>query len=132
MKILKKIIIIFLLIITFFSVSMRIMGFAPYSITTQSMEPVMSVNDLVYVNPVDFKMLNTGDIITYASEDGVTVTHRIVSIDKEKETVRTKGDNNEYPDALSVKKEQIIGKVIFSVPGIGIVTNTINSIKSKL
>ena len=125
MKLIKRVIILVLLILVIGSVSLRVLGLTPYAITTQSMEPEISVNSLVYVKPEDFNNLKENDIITYVAGDGVTVTHRILSIDYNAQTIITKGDNNEYPDAMTVTNDEIIGKVVLTIPLLGYITNII-------
>ncbi len=129
MKIVRKFIIVFIFLLTCFSVLIRTFGFTPYAIKTQSMEPEIPVNSLAYVSSIEFDELKTGDIITYVAEDGVTVTHRIVSIDNSERMLRLKGDNNEFPDALSVKESQVLGKVIFTIPFLGHITNLFDKIQ---
>lgn len=125
MKILKRFIVCVLLILVAGSLALRLTGFTPYAITTQSMEPKISVNSLVYVKEIEFNDIKENDVITYIATDGVTVTHRVVNIDYETQTVITKGDNNEYADALIVTKDRIIGKVYLTIPALGCITNII-------
>jgi signal peptidase len=49
------------------------------------------------------------------------ITHRINSV--ENGLFVTKGDDNDRPDKHMVSKEEIVGKVIFSVPFFGYVFN---------
>lgn len=64
---------------------------------------------------------NVGDIIVYKVEGlRYPIIHRIIKINEDG-TFQTKGDNNfsQLPYELKVKKEQIIGRVIFIIPKIG-------------
>jgi signal peptidase I len=56
-------------------------------------------------------------VIYQRSDVKYTIVHRI--IDKNEEGYVIKGDNNPAPDPGTVKKEQIIGKVLFAVPLLG-------------
>lgn len=85
------------------------------------MEPTLSVNDVVYVKPTYFEILEKGDIITFLGEENTPITHRIISIDKENRVVVTKGDNNEYEDINPVIEENIIGKMLFKIPKLGLI-----------
>lgn len=65
---------------------------------------------------------NVGNIITKWKEDKkVTITHRIVSKEEMagKSTYQTKGDANNAPDSDKITKDQIIGKMIWSLPYLG-------------
>jgi signal peptidase I len=62
-----------------------------------------------------------GDVIVYSvSEVNYPIIHRIIKINEDG-TYQTKGDNNlqQYTYELSVKDEQIHGKVVFVLPKIG-------------
>lgn len=67
---------------------------------------------MLVLKPVEFSDLQEGDVVTYIINGGTMVTHRVVSIDRTAGTVTTKGDANNSEDA-PVKKENIVGKVIF-------------------
>jgi signal peptidase len=86
---------------------------------TGSMEPAIPVGGIVVIKPVDPETLKIGDIICFQlSESAITsVTHRIFNITDE--GFITKGDANEDPDQWIVKKENVIGKAILTVPFIG-------------
>lgn len=118
-RIIRKLLLSALLILAVFFVGLRIAGFKPYNIETQSMEPTYPANTLIYVKGISFDDLIKGDIITYVNQSNSTVTHRIMSIDSDKRSVRTKGDANEFEDIMDVNEENIVGKVYFGIPLIG-------------
>lgn len=100
--------------------------FSAYVIVTPSMVPTIKVQDAIVIKRVEAEALKKGDIITFTSTDdrysGVTITHRIVGIEKTtsgKYMFRTKGDNNNTEDASLVGEENINGKVILKIPKIG-------------
>jgi signal peptidase len=86
---------------------------------TGSMEPAIPVGSIVVIKPANPETLKIGDIICFKlSESAITsVTHRIFNITDQ--GFITKGDANEDPDQWIVKKENVIGKVILTVPFIG-------------
>lgn len=118
-RIIKKLLLSALLILAVFFVGLRITGFKPYNIETQSMEPTYPVNTLVYIKEISFDDLSEGDVITYVNQSGTAVTHRIMAIDTNDRSVRTKGDANEFEDIMDVNEENIVGKVYFGIPLIG-------------
>lgn len=118
-RIIKKLLLSALLILAVFFVGLRITGFKPYNIETQSMEPTYPVNTLVYIKEISFDDLSEGNVITYVNQSGTAVTHRIMAIDTNDRSVRTKGDANEFEDIMDVNEENIVGKVYFGIPLIG-------------
>ncbi|MHA1331703.1 MAG: signal peptidase I, partial [Candidatus Hodarchaeales archaeon] len=64
-----------------------------------------------------------GDIITVAepANPKVTLTHRIVDIEKRGDKIfyTTKGDANEEADTEKRPKENVLGKVILTIPYLG-------------
>lgn len=84
---------------------------------TGSMEPAIPVGGIVVIKPVDPETLREGDIICFQLSQPTSITHRIINITDE--GFITKGDANEDPDQWTVRKENVIGKVIFTIPFIG-------------
>jgi signal peptidase len=84
---------------------------------TGSMEPAIPVGSVVVIKPVDPETLKVGDIICFQLSEPTSITHRIINITNE--GFITKGDANEDPDQWIVKKENVIGKAVFTIPFIG-------------
>ncbi len=100
--------------------------YGAFVIVSPSMVPTIKVQDAVVIKHVDAKKLKKGDIITFISTDaqyaGLTVTHRIIDIEKSdagKLLFRTKGDNNNTPDDALVPEDNIDGRVFLKIPKIG-------------
>ena len=93
-----------------------------------SMEPSILIGDIIITHRQNEYIKN--DTITFYSEEGRIVTHRIVSVSQENYQTKfiTKGDANRSEDDASILKETIVGKVIFVVPKIGYLVNFIKSI----
>lgn len=107
-------------------------GSHSYIVRSGSMEPAIPLGSVVIIQPVDPSHVKKGDIITFeneeisqkeGSEDTNRVTHRVVKIRKNSEKLefKTKGEANEDPDPGWVKEDQLVGKVMFSVPKLGYV-----------
>ena len=92
----------------------------PVAIATGSMEKELSVGDVAIIKKCSANDVIVGDIIEYQM-DGYTVIHRIVEKRQRQGEYYfiTKGDNNKSPDALEVRENQLIGKVIFKIKYIG-------------
>ena len=130
-KILKYIVIIIIAAMLTTLVIPKFVGYTPYTVITGSMEPKYHVGCVTYVKPVDFDELKDGDVITFTT-GSLTVTHRIVSIDKEKQTVITKGDANNTEDG-SIAYSNIKGKATdFSIPYLGYAIVWVSTIKGKI
>jgi signal peptidase len=85
---------------------------------TGSMEPAIPVGSVVVIKPVDPESLREGDIICFElSGPTTTITHRIINITEE--GFITKGDANEDPDQWIVRRENIVGKALFTIPFMG-------------
>lgn len=100
--------------------------FGLYTIISGSMEPNVSVYDVVIAVDEDVSKLKVGDIITFISNwevnFGLTVTHRIIGIDKTSTgeiQLRTKGDNNPTGDGGTVTQANLVGKVVGRIPQLG-------------
>ena len=82
-------------------------GYTTFNITSGSMEPTILVDDYVFVK-INEKNIKKGDIITFKTNNTI-ITHRVVKIDKD--TITTRGDNNNVDDE-PIQKKNIIGKVV--------------------
>jgi signal peptidase len=111
-----------------FLMGTRLLGFQVYTVITGSMEPDLSIGDLIYVKPVDsIQDLRVGDDVTFVlNEDLVVATHRVIRVDVEKQHVYTKGIANEIEDE-PVHFKNVIGIVQFNIPLLGYVSDYIQN-----
>lgn len=93
-------------------------GYGFSVVLTGSMEPVLKPDDFLVIQDKEYEI---GDIIVYQEEKNLIV-HRIIFMDDE--TIITKGDANNIPDA-PVEKEQVKGVVVKTIHGLGKVVNFI-------
>lgn len=87
-------------------------GFTTHIVISESMEPTIKKNDIIIVKRSD--RYNIGDIITYISEDGLSITHRIISSNPDGYIL--KGDANSEQDPGIITYDQIVGKAIILIP----------------
>ena len=91
------------------------------TVLSGSMEPTIKTGAVVIVKPE--KEYKIGDIITFRSygRNKPPITHRIydVKINAGIPVYITKGDANNAPDGREVRKREIVGKMLFSIPYIG-------------
>lgn len=105
-------------------VGVRLLGFQVFTVLSGSMEPAYRVGSLLYVKEVDYKALQSGDVITFLLDEDTVATHRIVEVipdetDSEILRYRTKGDANEAEDGGLVHYKNVIGSPVFSIPYLG-------------
>lgn len=96
-------------------------GFGMTVVLSGSMEPELSVDDLLIVTPSD--TYEVGDVVVYQTQR-TAVVHRIVAINGDK--IITRGDANNTDDD-PIAKENIKGKVVFAIPFIGLIVNLIKT-----
>ena len=104
-----------LLILSAFNIGVR-----AYVVSSGSMSPAIHTGDLVFAHKSgNYKK---GDIITFIDSQNKYVSHRIYKIEKKdgKTTYTTKGDANNAPDGSPVIPANVMGKVVFHIPWLGI------------
>lgn len=89
-------------------------GYSVFEVVSNSMAPTIEKKDIILVKVGE--KLEKNDIITYKVEDSF-VTHRIMDI-KDSYYI-TRGDANNSQDT-PVEKDIIVGKVIKTIPNLGL------------
>lgn len=92
-----------------------VLGFSAAVVVTGSMSPAIEQGDLVVCRRSEDYAV--GDVITFRSGASL-VTHRIVG--SAENGFVTQGDANNVADADPVPRSAVIGKVVFTVPKLGI------------
>lgn len=93
----------------------NIFGYSIFQIETGSMSKTLEIEDIIIVK-LGNDNINKNDIITFR-QDGNLVTHRLVRMQDSK--YFPKGDNNPTEDE-PIEKEDILGKVVFSISNVKI------------
>lgn len=96
-------------------------GYGVSVVMSGSMEPSISVNDLIIVQ--QRQSYSAGDVVVYQS-GRLPIVHRILSIDGD--AVTTKGDANNVPDE-PFPLENIRGAVIAVIPSLGLLFRAIKT-----
>lgn len=96
-------------------------GYGAAVVLSGSMEPMLSVDDLIIIKKVDRPAIN--DIVVFQDEN-ILVVHRVIETDGE--TVITKGDANNIADE-PISISDIKGKVILKLPFVGKIVNFIKT-----
>lgn len=93
-----------------------VFGYASAVVVSGSMEPEISVGDMVVVRAE--QAYTEGDVITFYDPNmGEYVTHRIILTSDGLYT--TKGDANNSQDSFSVSYDAVVGKVVCVLRGAG-------------
>lgn len=126
--------IILLLLVPFivFAVPQVVGAEQSFVVVSSSMQPTIPPGAAIIVNNVSARAIDVGDIITFRERTGgdvVYVTHRVVDIVERSGTVhfRTQGDANAQPDAGLVSPDELVGRVVFTIPYLGHVIALVQS-----
>lgn len=146
---LGTIIIVVTLVMCLIVVVPPLMGYHVYTVASASMEPDIPVGSLVLVEDVNPTTLLSNDIITFVRQEGpavterseagsstggsgVPVTHRVVENDVSTREIITKGDANSTNDLYPVSYEDVVGRMVFSVPVLGNVVAGLATMAGKI
>ena len=91
-----------------------IFGYSTAVIASGSMEPALSVDDLILNHAQDDYA--EGDIVTFRSGSSLT-THRIVEVTEDGYV--TQGDANNAADLETVSPDAVVGRVVGKIPHVG-------------
>lgn len=107
-------------------------GIKGFTIESNSMAPIYPTNSFVLVKETMPDEIDVGDIITYVfNEEGILVTHRVISVDSESKAFITKGDNNNVQDPEPILWDNVVGKAVFGIPKIGTVMRVLTDQKNR-
>ncbi len=96
----------------------HIKGNEVYNVVSGSMEPLIPVGSLVYVEPVRPEEIIADDVIAFRSGNSVIV-HRVVENKAEDREFVTKGDANAAEDIRAAAYSDLIGRVFGHIPVLG-------------
>ena len=95
-------------------------GYSFFKVITGSMEPELSVGDLILTEKTPAEKIAVNDVVSFYAQSpgmiGKIITHRVVDkVVAEDGTVRllTKGDANLSMDGYAVTDEMLVGRVIW-------------------
>lgn len=115
--------------------TIKVFQFKPYVVITESMEPVLNVDDMIIVYNPNLDKLEEGDIITFRADinyDGTkeVITHYIDSItydDQDERVYRTIRHDGVVPDTWILRDADIIGVYGFKIPQLGVLVTFLRS-----
>lgn len=116
------------------NMTIKVFQFKPYVVVTESMEPVLDVDDLIIVTNPKVDELEVGDIITFRADidyNGTKeiVTHYVNSITETngEYTIRTNRYGSTVPDTWILSGDDVIGVYSFRVKQLGVFINFVKS-----
>ena len=91
----------------------NVAGTLPLIVLTDSMYPIIESGDLIICHTEEPENIQVGDVIAFfdpASNGSAIVTHRVIEVTQKdgKTAWRTKGDNNNTEDRLSVTEDKLV------------------------
>ncbi|MDD2234717.1 MAG: signal peptidase I [Desulfitobacteriaceae bacterium] len=97
------------------------LGYKPFIVLSGSMEPTILTGDLVLTREIAAETITKDDIITFSTDKNTVVTHRVTEVVNQDGALSflTKGDANIGSDASVVKPENLEGKYLGRVGGLG-------------
>ena len=121
-SVLSMVVFLGLLVIAGFLFVPKMLGYDEYAVLSGSMEPKIPVGAIVYDKNFAASEAREGAVVTYQLPAGTLVTHRVISVDKEEQTVVTQGDANHIADVAPVAWQQIVGVYAFHIPYLGYIS----------
>ena len=121
--------VVVMVVYNFFQISVlnkkysNLFGYTFFEVATGSMSNTIEINDVVIVKIT--KDIKKDDIITYINDD-VIITHRVV--EQNGEQIITKGDANNDLDK-PIQRDMVLGKVVKTIPRLGIWFKVFTDIK---
>lgn len=106
-----------ILLSTWVGIGWLIGGWTPVVITSGSMEPALSVGDVLLIDRTPDEAISQRAIIVFG-RDGETIAHRVFAIEGGEYV--TRGDANPTPDAGRITDQDVIGTGRLVVPVIGL------------
>lgn len=104
-------------------------GIGEAFVVSESMEPQLSPNDLIFYKEAEPSDIAIGDTIVYEKTDAtgkkVLVVHDVIRI--ENGEIVTQGKNNIVPDE-PFPESQLVGKYLFKIGKIGVVMSLLSTI----
>lgn len=99
----------------------RLLGYRVYAVISGSMEPAISVGDLVYVRQTEPEDVEENDVIAFyaAESSGAIILHRVMENRTVDGSFITKGDANAQPDLSPVSYDRLLGVAERTVPQLG-------------
>lgn len=110
------------------------MGGQIYTVISGSMEPAIPVGSLVYVEGIAPEDVQENDVIAFygGRDSNAIITHRVVENRIIMGEFITKGDANQTNDMNPVQYDNLLGRVEWSVPEVGVIAQILTGTEGKI
>lgn len=127
-NVLSSIILVLMLLLAGVLLVPHIFGYRPTAVLTGSMEPVYHVGSVIFVKEVAPEDVEVGDVITFSTPGmSYPTTHRVISIDKDKQVFVTQGEANNVADG-EIAFSRLLGRpASVSIPLVGYISHSIQT-----
>ena len=110
---------VFAVIAVWFSIGL--LPVQPSLIGSGSMSPAINTGDVVIVAKIPASNIHEGDVIQFRVTRTLDVVHRVTGVTRDGGSLyfTTKGDANALADPEQVLADNVVGKVVYTVPKVG-------------
>lgn len=106
--------------LVFVALAPRLLGWHFVVVAGGSMDPTIHFGSVAVMRDVDRAAVQVGEIAMYKDpRSGKVVTHRIIGVSEDGQSLTTKGDANNTTDEGSLPRSAVRGEYLFSVPEAG-------------
>ncbi len=127
---LEIILVVFLVVMKSSGGIPSLFGYNMYVIVSPSMEPEICVGDVIISREYEGEKLAIGDVITYLGKEGDVagkiVTHEVIYVSEDGQTIQTQGVANESPDP-EIQSTDVLSVLVYKTVVIGFVYSIITS-----
>jgi signal peptidase len=115
-----------------------LLGNESFVVADPNMRPALQVGDLAIVGPTSAEALVAGDIVTFRTpqDPNTAVTRRILFREADATSgllqLQTRGDSDPTTEQVSVAHGAVLGRLVYSVPRLGLLINFANGATGKL
>lgn len=111
----------------------KLSSYEGYYVASDSMTPAINKGDLVFTKEVSFEDIQVDDVLTFTVEGSQKwYSHRVIEIDTEEKSFRTKGDHNNVPDPGRTSFDSVVGRVEKKIPFIGFIPLVLSTTWGKV
>lgn len=111
----------------------KLLSYEGYYASSDSMSPAINKGDLVFTKEVTFEEIQVNDVLTFTVEGSQKwYSHRVIEINAEEKSFRTKGDHNNVPDPGRMSFDAVVGRVEKKLPLIGFVPMALSTVWGKV
>ena len=136
MKIVKNIVFwlaTLLVLVAIVFIALPLLGGLEYrTIISGSMEPEIPVGSLVIIEKVKDEDIKIGDVVTFYLSGETTVTHKVVGYDLSQDALITHGVANDEGTNEYTPFDNVLGRVVFTVPWIGRLFLFVSTTRGKI